>query len=351
MSKIAVISDTHAGVKNGSDVFLDYQARFFQETFFPYLIENGITRILHLGDFFDHRKYINFKVLKHNYDTFISSLEDHGIRMDIILGNHDVYFKNTNELNSLHEMLRQYDCITVHEKPTVVNYDGCEIQLIPWICADNKEESLEAIKNSKATILGGHLELSGFEVMRGIKSHEGGMTADLFSSYDLVMSGHFHTKSTKGNVHYLGTQFELTWSDSGDPKYFHVLDTETRDLTPVRNPDVMFNKLVYDDDKVPEITPALTNTYVKVIILNKKNLYAFDQWYDKLQKANPYEIKIVESFEEYLGENVEDEEVITSDTPTLLNSYIDSTETNLNKNTLKTLMQELYVEAQNMTEI
>jgi len=351
MSKIAIINDSHAGVKNGSDIFLDYSGRFYENVFFPYLLKNDIKRIIHLGDYFEHRKFVNFKVLQRNYEQFIAKLEEYDIHMDIILGNHDTYFKNTNELNSVHEILRQYDNITIYDEPTTVSYDGCDILLLPWICEDNYDRSIEAIKTSKATILGGHLELAGFEMMRGIKSKSHGMVADLFNGYEMVLSGHFHTKSTQDNIHYLGTQYELTWSDSDDPKFFHVLDTDTRSLTPVRNPDTMFHKLVYDEDKIPEIKTSYANTYVKVVILNKKNLFTFDQWYDKLQKVAPFEIKIIESFEEYLGESVEDDEVSTSDTPTLLNSYIDSTETALNKDVLKKLMHELYVEAQNITDI
>ena len=349
--KVAIINDSHAGVKNGSDIFLDYSERFYENVFFPYLLENDIKKIIHLGDYFEHRKYVNFKVLRRNYEHFIAKLEEYDIQLDIIAGNHDVYWKNTNDLNSIQEILRQYDNITIYDSPTVVDYDGCDVLLLPWICEDNYDESIEAIKTSKATILGGHLELAGFEMMRGIKSKSHGMGSDLFSRYEIVMSGHFHTKSTQGNIHYLGTQLELTWSDANDNKYFHVLDTDTRVLTPIRNPDTMFHKLVYDEDDVPQIETRFENTYVKVVVLNKKNLFAFDQWYDKLIKVNPFEIKIVESFEEYLGESIEDDEVDTSDTPTLLNSYIDTTETQLNKDILKKLMHELYVEAQNMTDI
>ena len=72
--KLAIINDTHHGVRNGSDIFLDYSARFYENTFFPYLLEHGIKKIIHLGDYFEHRKYVNFKVLKHNHKTFISKL-------------------------------------------------------------------------------------------------------------------------------------------------------------------------------------------------------------------------------------------------------------------------------------
>ena len=348
--KLAIINDTHTGVRNGSDLFLDYSERFYNNVFFPYLVKNQITNIVHLGDYFEHRKYVNFKVLKHNYETFISKLEEHDIHMDIILGNHDTYYKNTNELNSLEEILDRYDNINVITEPTVVSYDSLDMLLLPWMCAENKERSLKAVRETKASVLAGHLELDGFDMMRGVKATHG-METKPFDKFDLVLSGHYHTKSSRDNIHYLGTQFQLTFSDANEQKYFHTLDTETRELIPVENPDSMFHKLVYDETNKPDLTEKLKNTYVKVVILNKKNLYEFDKWFDKLQQIEPFEIKVAESFEEYLGDNVDDESVSTADTSTLLNSYIDSTQTDLNKEILKKLMHELYVEAQNMTDI
>ncbi len=348
--KLAVINDTHAGVRNGSDLFLDYSARFYENTFFPYLLEHDIKKIVHLGDYFEHRKYVNFKVLNHNYKTFVSKLEEYDITMDIILGNHDTYFKNTNELNSLKEILDSYDNINVITEPTLVTYDSLDMLLLPWMCAENQERSLKAIEETKATILGGHLELDGFDMMRGVKATHG-METKPFKKFDMVLSGHYHTKSSRDNIHYLGTQLQLTFADANEKKYFHILDTETRELTPIENDDSMFHKLVYDETNKPDISEKLKNTYVKVVILNKKNLYEFDKWFDKLQRIEPFEIKVAESFEEYLGDNVEDEGISTADTTTLLNSYIDATETDLNKEVLKKLMHELYVEAQNMTDI
>ena len=208
----------------------------------------------------------------------------------------------------------------------------------------------KAIEETKASVLGGHLELDGFDMMRGVKATHG-METKPFKKFDMVLSGHYHTKSSRDNIHYLGTQLQLTFADANEKKYFHILDTETRELTPIENDDSMFHKLVYDETNKPDISEKLKNTYVKVVILNKKNLYEFDKWFDKLQRIEPFEIKVAESFEEYLGDNVEDEGISTADTTTLLNSYIDATETDLNKEVLKKLMHELYVEAQNMTDI
>ena len=351
--QIAIINDTHAGVKNGSDIFLDYSAKFYNDIFFPYLLDNGIKKIIHLGDYFEHRKYVNYKVLEHNYNCFISKLYKYDMSMDIIPGNHDVYYKNTNSLNSIETILNQYsDRIKIHMNPNVTNYDGLDIGLVPWICKENEDECMNFIACANAPILMGHLELGGFKYMAGANITSHGMGKEIFQRYEAVYSGHYHTKSTQENITYLGTQFELTWSDAGDPKFFHVLDTNTREITSIKNHNVLFQKIYYNEDDVVDIfEDKIKGTYIKVIITNKKDLYAFDKWMEKLYDYNPYEVRIIESFDEYDGSNVSDDDVKVDDTPTLLNSYIDGTSTNLNNDILKKMMQELLVEAQALDNI
>ena len=346
--RIAILNDTHAGVKNGADIFLDYSEKFYDETFFPYLVEHGIKKIIHLGDYFEHRKYVNYKVLEHNYKTFVSKLYEHDMHMDIIPGNHDVYFKNTNNLNSLEQILSKYsDRIHIHMDPKVINYDGLDIGLVPWISKDNEEECMEFMRTASAPILMGHLELGGFRYMANANITSHGMGTEIFQRYEAVYSGHYHTKSTQENVTYLGTQFELTWSDAGDPKYFHVLDTDTRDILPGRNPAVLFQKIIYDGDDEPTLEQErIEGTYIKVVVSNKKDLFAFDQFMDKLYNLNPHEVRIIENFDELAGGSIDDDDVDTVDTPTLLNSYIDTAKTNLNNDILKKMMNELYIEAQ-----
>ena len=351
--KIAILNDTHAGVKNGSDIFLDYSAKFYNDIFFPYLLDNGIKKIIHLGDYFEHRKYVNYKVLEHNYNCFIRKLYDYDITMDIIPGNHDVYYKNTNSLNSIETILNQYnDRIKIPMNPNVTNYDGLDIGLVPWICKENEDVCMNFISTANAPILMGHLELGGFKYMAGANITSHGMGKEIFQRYEAVYSGHYHTKSTQENITYLGTQFELTWSDAGDPKFFHVLDTNTREITPIKNHNVLFQKIYYDEDDVVDIVEdKIKGTYIKVIITNKKDLYTFDKWMEKLYDYNPYEVRIIESFDEYDGSNVDDDDVKVDDTPTLLNSYIDGTATNLNNDILKKMMQELLIEAQALDNI
>jgi hypothetical protein len=235
-------------------------------------------------------------------------------------------------------------------KPTVLDYDGLGVAVIPWINNGNYAEYTKWAMNCKAPILGAHLELKGFEMMAGIPNPHG-MNADVFSRFEMVLSGHFHTRSSQGNVTYLGSQMEFTWADVDDPKYFHILDTETREITPVRNPITMFKKVIYDDTKTDYSkidVKQFEQKFIKLIVINKNDLYMFDQFVDRLQSIETYELKIAESFEEYLGESVEDEKISLEDTTTLLDSYVEAVETDLEKDKLKLELRTLYTEAQNL---
>ena len=349
--KVAILNDTHCGVRNSSDIFLQYQERFYEEVFFPYLHKHGIKNILHLGDYYEHRKFVNFKALNANRKHFLEPMRDAGITMDIIPGNHDVYFKNTNELCSLKELLGYFTSnVNIIMEPTVLDYDGLGVAVIPWINNSNYEKYTKWAMQCKAPILGAHLELKGFDMMAGMPNPHG-MSADVFSRFEMVLSGHFHTKSSQGNVTYLGSQMEFTWADVDDPKYFHVLDTETREIEAVRNPITIFKKVIYDDSKVDYDKVDVSQFekhFIKLIVINKNDLYMFDKFIDRLQNIETYELKIAESFEEYLGESVKDEKISLEDTNELLDSYVDAVDTDLDKEHIKVELRKLYTEAQNL---
>lgn len=359
--KIAIINDTHAGVGNASDIFINSAEKFYRDVFFPYLLKHGITKIIHLGDYFDNRRAINVKCLKRDKEMFLDKLVEYGMSMDIILGNHDVYFKSTNELSATVSLLSKYpEIVTIIEDPTIVEYDSFPIAFLPWVNPTNEQASLEFVESasSKASMLLGHLELGGFEMMRGgiLSSTSHGMPATLFKRFETVLSGHFHTKSTRGNVTYLGTQFELTWSDCNDHKYFHILDTAKREIEPIRNPNTLFNKIKYDDsstgDDITGVLDAMGDfsfiegTFVKVIVESKKNPYLFDKFINRLMKFSPHDLKIIEAMDEYLSENISDANLELTDTLTLLNTYVEAVDTTLDKGIIVKKLAALYNEAQ-----
>jgi len=347
--KLAVLNDTHCGIRNSSEVFLKNADDFYSKVFFPECEKRGVTQILHLGDYYDHRKFVNFKALNRNRKSFLNEIRKRGMVMDIIPGNHDTYYKNTNDLNSLKELLGHYmNEVNIIMEPTVMEYGSLKIGLLPWICSDNYEKSMNFIRECKADWVGAHLELNGFELMRGVESH-GGMDAKLFNRFELVLTGHYHVSSRKDNIWYLGSQMEFFWSDAHDPKYFHIIDTETREVEKILNPHTLFHKIVYNDSEMDYNnfdTSVLENRFVKVVVVNKTDTFGFDRFIDRIQSEDIYELKIAENFNEFIGENVEDEGLQVDDTPKLMDDYVDGVDTDLDKAKIKIQMRELMTQAQ-----
>ena len=348
--KIAIITDTHFGARNDNQNFNDYFFKFYDNIFFPTLIERKITTCIHMGDVMDRRKYVSYKTATDFRKRFIDRFIELDIDLHIIVGNHDTYYKNTSEVNSMEELVGQ-DKFKIYTFPDVVNFDDTPILFIPWINSSNYDSSMQALSKSKADLLMGHLEINGFEMHKG-QVADGSYDSELFSRFDTVFSGHYHHKSDDGHIFYLGTPYEIMWNDWDDPKGFHIFDTATRELERIVNPYKLFKKIFYDDtdaDYTKHDVDQYKECYVKLIVVNKKDLYGFDQFVDRLLKVDAYEVKIIEDFSELDAGNVSDDIVEnTEDTLTLLEKYIDELDVTLSKKRLKNTMKSLYSEAQDL---
>ncbi len=348
--KIAIITDTHFGARNDNQNFNEFFYKFYENVFFPTLEDRGIKTCVHMGDVVDRRKFISYKIANDFRNRFIKRFGELGIDLHIIIGNHDTYYKNTNEVNAMEELVGK-DRHKIYTDPEVVNFGDVPIQFIPWINAGNYDASMAALSRSPATIAMGHLEINGFEMQKGFPM-SGSYDKEIFRRFDTVFSGHFHHKSDDGQIFYLGTPYEIYWNDYQDPKGFHIFDTETRELERIVNPYGIFEKIYYDDstkDYSKHKFGKYKNKYVKLIVVNKKDLYGFDQFVDKLLKADAHEVKIIEDFSELDPANVSDEIIEkTEDTMTLLENYIDELDVTLDKERLKGTMRSLYTEAQDI---
>lgn len=290
-----IVNDTHFGFKADSPIMLDYSLRFFEEQLFPYMETNNINTLFHLGDVFDRRKYVNFKTLQQVRTRFFEPLAKRGIVCVAVCGNHDTYFRNKNTVNSLQELVAHYRNWTVISEPGSFADPRCpNIVCLPWVNDENEEESRKVIDAKHGKIMMGHLELAGFQTTRG-QFMDTGHDPAMFKEYDLVLSGHYHIKSERDNIRYLGTQYQLSFSDVWETKGFHVLDHDTLDLEFIENPERIFYTIDYDEDN-PEVLdyPKYKDCFVKIFIKKHTKAPAFEKFMDKFYEVGTAELSITE---------------------------------------------------------
>ena len=360
MSKIALITDQHFCGKQDGQHFMNYIEKFYTNQFFPYLAENNITTVIDLGDTFDRRKYVNFNTLQQVKKFYFDVLLDRNITLCSIVGNHSTYYRNTNSVNSSDLLYGHYENIQTYSSPKTIKYiKGVDIDLIPWINSENYDETMEFIKNSKSQILFGHLEIDGFAMYKGYVANSG-LSRKIFNRYDVVCSGHYHHKSSKDNIHYLGAPYEITWNDYDDPRGFHVFDTETRELEFIRNNYRLFEKIYYDDSGNIDYKKLDTNYYkdkiVKLIVEEKNNLSNFEDFVERLYKSELTDLTILEDLSEYSMRYADDEEedLEVGNTSTFLDEYVDGMPDDNVKDEerkkVKRLLQVIYDEALNIDD-
>jgi predicted phosphodiesterase len=336
--KVCVISDTHWSARKSSKLFQDYFELFYKNVFFPYLEENNITTVLHLGDAFDSRKSIDFSGLEWTQRVVLEPLSNYTVHL--LTGNHDVALKNSNKINSPSLLLQQYPNITVYSEPTEVNIENLPIVLVPWINQENEQQTLDLIKRTSAPVCMGHLELNGFVAHKG-HVMEDSRDPIQFNKFDKVFSGHFHSRSDNGKIYYFGNPYEIYFNDVDEDRGFIVFDTETLEHEYVNNPYKLHYQIYYEDNDLKNLKEEqYENKIVKVIVRKKTNVKKFEQFVDKLNKANVAELKIIETTEIPDIQNFESLEA--EDTFSILNRYVDDAEIELDKSKVKSIIADLY---------
>ena len=343
--KIALITDQHLDGRKGSLAFWNFFQKFYDDVFFPTLEKEGIRTIIDLGDTFDNRKSMDFNTFHRVRENYFERLKPYNVHM--LLGNHCTYYKNTNRINSPELLLDQYKNIKIYSEPTEVLMGKKVFLMLPWINKENQEDVFRRLETSEADICCGHLELNGFEITPGM-TMDHGMDPKLFHRFARVWSGHYHHKSKKGNVQYLGNPYQMFWNDYKDRRGFHIYDTESDRLKFVENPYEIFDKIFYDDTRVDynkQDVSDYKDKYIKLVVEEKRDYQMFETLVDRLYNVGVHDVKIVETLVE---EDTADIDVSTKDTLTLLNEYIDEVEMSVNKSDLKGLMRTLYIESCNV---
>lgn len=345
--KIALITDQHLDGRKGSLAFWNFFQRFYDEVFFPTLEKEKVSTIIDLGDTFDNRKSIDFNTFNRVKENYFERLQGYDVHM--LLGNHCTYYKNTNRVNSPELLLNQYSNIRIYASPEHIKLGSKKFLMLPWINTENRDDVLKLLETSDADNVCGHLEINGFEVTPGMKFDHGGLEASIFKNFNRVWSGHFHHRSKKGNIQYLGNPYQMFWNDYKDTRGFHIYDTETDKLKFVPNPFEIFDKIFYNDKKEDynkQDVSCYKDKYIKIVVEEKWDYQMFETLVDRLYNLGVHGISIVENL--VAEDNVTDIDVSSKDTLTLLNEYIDEVEMTVNKTDLKNLMRSLYIESCNV---
>jgi len=339
--KIALIADTHFGARGDNQNLMDSMVRFYDNVFFPEIKSQGVEHIIHLGDLVDRRKYINIATLRTMQKKFIERID---VPMDVICGNHDAYYKNTNDVNSLDELIgADHPYIKVYKEPTERTIDGTQYLYLPWITSENEAQTLQAIDESDAPYAMGHLELNGFQMLRGLPCTHG-LNPALLKKFVHVFTGHFHLKSVQDNIMYVGSPYEMNWAEAGDPHGFHIFNTENRELEHIENPYTNFVKIFYDADTAKNDIPDVSGKWTKIIVLDKPDNYEFDDYCNRVQDLHPLEMRVVEAISQDTQDIIVDE---ADDTQDIIEKAIDMRLDldNDKKEALRALMRDLYRDA------
>jgi len=341
--KVALVTDLHFGVRNDHTLFAEYQQRFFENTFWP-KVKAECDAMICLGDTFDRRRYINYKSLTYAKQMFFDHIAEWGKPCHMIIGNHDTYYRKKNEINSPSLLYSQIlDNTHFYQSvPEEVQIGDVDVLMVPWIASEHAAEAGDIISKSNAQVVFGHLEVNGFPMHPGMVCQTGADPA-MYKKYEQVYSGHFHHQTKIGNIHYIGNAYQLTWSDYGDDRGFHIWDTATLDTTFYKNPERIFEAVNYDDsDAMVPVPSNLKNKMVKVFVKKKENPTFYDNWLTSIQDQDPADLSIIENMTEMLDGEVMIE---TRDTLKLLKEYVDLLELGKGGDELVHLLSDLYQEA------
>jgi len=362
---IPFITDTHFGNKSFNKTVFESMMLFFEEQFFPWCLKNNIKNVIHCGDLVHNRNIIDLWINQQIKNRFFKFFNDNNINLHILVGNHDLYYKSSMEINYLIENTREFNNIHVYNEQEKIQIGKYTFLMVPWVI--NTQEF--KFKKS-ADICCGHFETIGFKMTANTYADDGFQIGD-FEKFKLTFSGHFHIKSTKKNVYYLGTQYPITWNDYGETKGFYTLadDYKVKYIENKVNPK--FLKLYYSelngeqylhvagikkrslvDITIEEAINLAKNNYCKLILKNVEHQALLDSFYQSLVTVSrdSYKIELIDSneiIESFDVSEIEEQIQEETDLETTVSSYLGGMtfEQDIDKNYLIEMFQELYKES------
>jgi len=319
-----MISDTHLGVRSNSREWMDIIEDYFKNSFIPLLKKEARPGdiLIHCGDVFDSRQSINLYVMNKGLEIFEEINNIMPIYM--IIGNHDIFMKYSNDINSL-KMFKHMPDMHIFEKPTLAQLGPKKALFMPWV--DSHEEFMEIASKHTGDIMFCHTDIRGMSFNKFVKIEEGA-DGDKFSNFQRVYSGHIHYAQKYKNVRMLGCPYEITRSDSGNTKNVWLLDLETDEEQSFENTiSPKFAKFKLEwllEQPIGKVQEMFKNNFVDILVTPQWSLkFPFSSFTERVsgyRKINP----IITEGEEVM---TEDGEIIESyeeiNLVTLIEKHID----------------------------
>lgn len=307
-----MITDIHLGVRNSSNEWQNIHREYFFNFFIP-LVQKHYRPgdvLLVLGDVYDSRNAINLRVLCLGIDVFeaLSKIFTDGII--IVLGNHDVWAKNSNEVNSVRS-LKWIPNVHIYEEPQSIQLGKRKFLLMPWRKDHEAEKECVDTMGPGNEYLLCHADIQGFKFNKMTEVTDG-CEVKTFSEFKTVYSGHIHYSQSVKNIRMLGSPYQLTRSDMGNPKGVTVLDLETEQETYYENDySPKFIKMKFTD--LLEMSPSrinkiFFNNFVDVYLDGEQSLKAPISTFMDLLDGKYREIHfhpVLDGREDVLLENVD----------------------------------------------
>lgn len=244
IGKAILITDLHFGRKQ-----FDYDKTLNSlEYLEKIIIESNIPNVFILGDVYDHRKLIDWRIFN-RVNLFFKNIQSKQIF--IVVGNHDCYFKNHILENSVSYLGDMFENVYVIQQTELMKYNSSNILFVPWLVSEEDGNRPNKQQLKQAGLVLGHFEFANFELMPGIVSAHGHDTKHYNGKR--ILSGHYHTSSENSNVKYLGVCEQMTWSDFNTKKGYYILD-EKLQLEFVENIESSKHlKLYFNSSESPKI--------------------------------------------------------------------------------------------------
>ena len=269
--KYTIIGDVHLDSK---DDMIDKKINLIKN-----ILENNKNDIIFLGDFFHNRKHISVYALKQAQKI----LEDHKYNIYMIIGNHCATFKNTLYPNSLETSFRNISNVYIIDKPTELD----NFLIIPWICDENYDECVNAIKTSSKKYLCGHLEITSFYMTNNIECRTGFKFSDL-TKFNHVFSGHFHLSQDEKNISYIGNISQESWNDFNNSKRYCIIENDDIQFHSIGSD--IYKKIFLDDDKTDFDIDEFKDCVIKLYHSKKLTKKQFDKIEELKSIVKSYQI-------------------------------------------------------------